>query len=388
MVTVETIPITDRDALPSPAFWDIPALRAATTLKLKSPRFGFFGTLAWNANWPTSESNQSRVIANQALIVALGQSIVPATTPPAPLSSTDVRHAGNPACAACHTVLDPLRQFFRQSYTYNYHEQRDLGQYLLDAAFLVDGMNETGNGVEDFAGILAAHPRFAVGWAQKLQFWANSNAAVEDDWELQNAARAFQASNFDFRTLVREVFSSALVTLARGSQTYREQGVTIGIARRDQFCAALSSRLGLPDACHQRTEDASWSPVNASGQMIATDVYYRAAELPALPRNPDLFFRNSVEAVCSLLAGEVVDADEGTRYSSDTEEGVHAAIADLVSTVMGLPPTDPRAAPAAQILEEHYQAALDATAQWNTTGALRSAFVLACTSPSSVLVGL
>lgn len=387
MVTVETIPISEPETLPSPLFWDVPALRAANTLRLKSTHVGFFGTLAWFGNWPTNESNQARVTANQALIVAIGQSIIPAAAiAPAPVSASDSRHSTDPACAACHLVLDPLRQFFRQSYTFSYHEQRDLSEYLGNAAFLLGGMNVPGRGVADLARILASHPHFALGWAQKLQFWANSNAADESDWELQHVARVFQASGHDFRTLVREVFTSPLVTLARGTATYRRQGVTTGIARRDQLCAILSSRLGLADACHQRTEDAPWSDVNAAGQMIATDLYYRAAELPSLPRNPDLFFRSSLETVCGLLASRVVDSGEGTRYSSASQTTVDAAVADLTATLMGLPASDPRAAPAARILSDHFAAARAAGA--GRTSALRSTFVLACTSPAVALVGL
>ncbi len=391
MVTVEAIAITDAAALPTPYFWDLPGLRAATTLKLKSPRLGFFGTLAWDANWPTNESNQARVTANQALIVALGESIIPAgAIAPAPVNAGDVSHATDPACAACHKVLDPLRQFFRQSYTFSYHEQRDLGQYLGSAAFLLDGMDKTGQGVGDLATILATHPHLPVGWAQKLQFWANSTPAEESDPELQRIGRAFKDSGYDFKTLVREVFSSPLVTLARGTQTYADQGVTVGIARRDQLCASLSARLGLTDVCGLVTPDTTWrqGQVQQVSQLVATDAYYRAAELPSLPRNPDLFFRGSVEAMCELIADQVVDAGDASRYSSDSSALVTSAVADMVATVMGLPPSDPRSAQATQILSAHYQAALAATNRWNTTGALRSTFVLACTSPTSVLVGL
>jgi hypothetical protein len=390
MVTVETIPISDGDAFPSPAFWDLPALRASTTLRLKSPHLGFLGTLAWYGNWSTNESNQARVTANQALIVALGLSIIPAAAvAPAPLNDSDSAHSTDPACAACHKVLDPLRQFFRQSYTYSYHEQRDLTEYLGNAAFLLGGMNVTGRGIEDLANILATHPHFALGWAQKLQFWANTNAADEADPELQRVAHAFESSHLDFRVLVRELFSSPLVTLAGGTATYRSQGVTVGIARRDQLCAALSARLGIADACEGREypwrDDRRWGVADA-GQMLATDTYYRAAELPSLPRNPDLFFRRSVELVCSRLAQRVVQQDGSAKYSSATTATVNAAIADFVATIMALPPGDPRADTASEILKAHYADAL-AVDRW-ALGALRSAFVLACTSPSSVLMGL
>jgi hypothetical protein len=160
----------------------------------------------------------------------------------------------------------------------------------------------------------------------------------------------------------------------------------VGIARRDQLCTAFSARLGLDDACHQRTWDAGWSPINQAGQMIATDVYYRAAELPALPRNPDLFFRDSVETICERLSYDVVDAGTGSLYSSGTTAAVAEAISGMVGTVMGLPPSDLRSTPAMTILREHYDGAR-AAGVWRVE-ALRSTFVLACSSPTSVLLGL
>src|SRR5262249_37768043 len=57
------------------AFYDLPALRAATELVLSVPRVGFFSTPAFFANWQTNISNQMRVTMNQTLIVALGSSV-------------------------------------------------------------------------------------------------------------------------------------------------------------------------------------------------------------------------------------------------------------------------------------------------------------------------
>ena len=387
MVTIEQIPIYENGALPSPYFWDLAALRTSTTLRLKSPHVGFMGTPAWFANWPTNESNQARVTANQALIVAIGKSIIPsAAVAPAPASATDAAHATDPACAACHVVLDPLRQFFRQSYTFNYHEQRDYTAVAGPAGFFVDGMRQTGTGVGDLANILAAHPHYAIGWAQKLQFWATSNVADESDPELQHIASIFAGSRHDFRALVRAVFSSSLVTLAHGNETYRAQGVTVGIARRDQLCAALSARLGVRDACEARF-DAPWN-VGYLTQMIADDGYYRAAELPAMPRRPDLFYRASVEEICQRIANSQVDSGTNPRYTSANATSRAAAFEDLVTTIMGIPPADPRHAPAVQLLTGHYTAATTTPVSASRTDALRSAFVLACTSPTSALIGL
>jgi len=53
---------------------------------------------------------------------------------------------------------------------------------------------------------------------------------------------------------------------------------------------------------------------------------------------------------------------------------------------MGLGTGDPTAAPAAQILQEHYDAAIAKGGK--PIDALKSTFVLACTSPTSLALGL
>lgn len=385
LVTVRPIAAADATA---PKFWNIPAARAATELSLHVPRIGFSGTLAFAANWATNVSNESRVTANQALIVAIGQSINgEANITQFPVNATDADHAANPACAGCHQQLDPLKQYLRQSYTLFYHDQQDAAQSAMPAGFNIGGVTAQGRGVGDLMATLASHPRFPLAWAQKLQFWANSTSADEADPELARIAKAFADSNFNFKTLVRETFSSPLVTLAKSTKTTKTNGVILSITRRDQYCATLSNRLGLPDVCGM----VSAKPTGAQQQLanrallLPVDTYYRAFALPSLPTNPDLFFRQSVEAMCGLVANQVIDVKTGTsKYSSADPT---TAIADFVATVMGVPPSDPRSAPALAILTNHFTAA-KATAGISATDALKSTFTTACISPPAVLVGL
>src|SRR5207253_10846056 len=118
------------------------------------------------------------------------------------------------------------------------------------ATFSVDGSPAvTGTGVVTFAQAMAKHPRFAVAWAQKLCQFANASACLDDDPELVRVADAFRASNHDFQVLVREMFSSPLVTFAKTTKTATDDGVAIGIARRETLCAALDNRLQLGDFC-------------------------------------------------------------------------------------------------------------------------------------------
>jgi len=371
----------------SPVFWDILAHRSATAMDLHIPRIGFSGTLAFAANWGTNTSNEARVTANQALIVSIGQSIAGENAvTPFPVNSTDSAHATDPACQGCHSQLDPLKQFFRQSMTLSYHDQLDTTQP--GAYFNIDGVSSQGAGIGDLMNILASHPRFGIAWTQKLQFWANSTPADENDPEVIRIANAFAASNYDFKTLVREVFSSPLVTFAAPTKTTREQGVVLSISRRDQYCTSLSNRLGVPDICGMTTA----APTQAQQQvaqralLMPVDTYYRAFALPSLPTNPDLFFRQSTEGMCGLIATQLIDvkAPGTSRYVSTDPT---TAIADFVATIMDVPPADPRSAQAVQILTDHFAAA-KATMGVSATDALKSTFTTACLSPSSVIVGL
>jgi hypothetical protein len=384
LVTIHPTDATTPNATPS--FWDLLKLRAATDITLKTPRMGFFGTLAFAANWGTNASNEARVTANQSLIVALGLSINPSTgIVKFPVTATDSAHATDPACAGCHSMLDPYKQFFRQSWTLFYHDQTDATQGALPANFNIDGVTMTGSGIGDLVKIYAAHPRFPIAWTQKLQYWANSTAADESDPEMVRIAAAFQQSGFDWKTLVRELFSSPLVTLASATQTTTENGVILSIARRDQYCAAISNRLGLADACGQATAkpSAAQTTLSTRANLLPVDGYFRAYELPALPTDPDLFFRATTESMCQLVAAQVIDAGTASRYSSMQPA---TAIADFVATVMNLTASDPRAAQAQQILTDHFNAARTAGA--SAADALKSTFTLACIAPSSVIVGL
>ncbi len=383
MVTMNVAPAGSSSSA-DPSFYEITRLRNASALTLHTQRLGFFGTLAFAANWPTNADNSARVTANQALIVALGAAVGGEAVPPGfTLDPADAEHAG-PACIGCHAQLDPLRKYFRQSYTVYYSAQRD--NVNGPAKFLLGGVSATGTGVGDLANTLAAHPRFALAWAEKLHFWATSTAALSDDPELIRVAAAFKDSNFDFKTLVRELFSSPLITLESRTKTTAEKGVLLSIARRDQFCAALSSRLGLPDVCGMHVTKPTPTQAKVSGRAVVmpVDTYNRGFALPSLPTRPDLFYRQSAESVCSLVADQVVDAATGTsKYKSQNPE---AAIDDFVATVMNLPLSDARAAAARAILAENYAASIQANA--NPTNALKATFILACISPSSMLVGL
>ncbi len=359
-------------------FYDLPALRAANELVLNVPRVGYFTTPAFFANWRTNAANLARVSTNQTVIVALGQSFDPSTlTIPVSESGLDDDHA-NPttSCYGCHRSLDPMRQFFRKGYTLNSHQQKDATQLAVTPSFGFAGVTATGSTVDDFAKILAEHPRFPIAWTQKLCFYVNSVGCQEADPEFARVVDAFKSSNLSFKVLVRELLSSPLVTGTAETKTFAEAGPAPSISRLDHFCSALSNRLGVTDVCR------ATAALGVLANNIPADGYSRGAESPVLNSDPSLFFRSAAENLCRGVADRVVDVT-GSKYSSTKKD---AAVADLVANLMGLPSSDPRAAVAKQILNEHYDAAVKAGGK--PTDALRSTFTLACTSPTVLSVGL
>jgi hypothetical protein len=381
-------------------FWDVPALRKPETqaLVLATPRVGFMTTMAFFANWPTNLSNSYRVTTNQALIVALGTSFDDrGTTLQVNESSSDSMHVQpGTACYGCHHTLDPMRDFFRQTYSLSYFTQ-----YVADATIpatatfaVAGGQGVTGNGIRTLAQAMASHPAFATAWTQKLCAFANSSPCEEDDPEFVRVAKAFTDSKFDWKTLVRELMSSPLVTFAASTKTAATDGVVISIARREALCASLEERLGLVDLCSLRgplPAGAAMGPINqirAKARNLALAIpgggYARGDTTPLLPHDSNLFFTGSTENLCQVLAERLVDQPAGQmRFVSIDRE---PAIANMITLLMGLPPSDPRSADMSRILHDHLADALAFGASLRE--AIQSTFMLACSSPLGVSLGL
>jgi hypothetical protein len=365
-------------------FYDLPTLREANEIVVRTPHVGFFTTPAFFANWPTNNSNQHRDTLNQALIVGLGRSINPVDKGTSTVldSGKDGQHSDpNSPCYSCHQTMDPMRNVFRQAYTYSYHAQHDPAQVYSTATF--DYLGETAKleALDDFANALAQHPLFATAWAQKLCYYANSSGCSEDDPEFMRVVQAFVDSDYDFHTLVTELFSSALITGQESTKSRTDVGETVTISRQDHFCAALTNRLKLTTDLCTGIQDKTTATAVASN--IPFDGYLRGAEAPALSTQPSPFYRGATESLCGYAASLTVDKMPMSRYSSSKKD---AAITDFVENIMGITPEDPNNVAVTDLLQAHYDAAIDAGA--SATDALKSTFIVACLSPTSVAVGL
>ena len=366
---------------PATLFYDLKTMRTGGELVLRVPRVGFFSTPAFFANWATNTSNLARVTVNQTLIVALGRSFDDTNnTQPLALPALDKAHAADPACYSCHKTLDPMRQVFRQAYTLTYHEQKDPTQTSMPGVFAFDGITKNISSPRDLALAMASHPRFALAWTQKLCYWANSSPCSENDPEFQRIAAAFESSGHKWKTLVRELLSSPLVTGTRNTQTFADQGMTISVSRRDQLCNAMSTRLGVPNLC-------ALGRAPGLTQLVPSDGFTRGGTAPILATDPSLFYRAATEQLCRTFADYVVDSTvtgKPSRYQSKLPDD---AVRDMVQTVMGIVPSDKRYPTLLQILSEHYAKA-SKTAGITATDALKSTFTLACMSPTSISIGL
>ncbi|HVY26675.1 MAG TPA: hypothetical protein VHB79_08980 [Polyangiaceae bacterium] len=365
-------------------FYDLPSLREANEIAVRTPRVGFFSTPAFFANWPSNNSNQHRGTLNQALIVGLGRSINPVDKGTATVldNGKDGQHSDpNSPCYSCHQTMDPMRNVFRQAYTYSYHAQHDASQVYSTASFDYLGETSPLTSLDDFATALVQHPQYPRAWAQKLCYYANSSGCSDDDPEFLRIAQAFVDSSFDFHTLVSELFSSPLVTGASTTKSRTDVGETVSIARQDHFCAALTNRLKLTTSLCVGIPDKTTATAVANN--IPLDGYLRGAEAPALSTAQTPFFRGATEALCSYAASLTVDKMPMSRYSSSKKD---AAITDFVENIMNLTAGDASYAAVTQLLQQHYDAAVAAGA--TPTDALKSTFVTACLAPTSVAVGL
>jgi hypothetical protein len=374
--------------------YDLPALRASKgTLNSALQRVSFFTTPVFLAIWNTNDSNQHRVTANQALLAALGEGFTSADANfPLPPTTTavDGEHAvSGSVCYVCHKALDPMRQFWGNAFDYN--DQGGTARSKGAAAFGFANVSQPGTTLTDFGKLLQTVTdeqvmgnvvnRFALAMTQKLCFFANSAKCEETDPEMRRIALDFQNANFDFNTLVRELFSSPLVTAAGSTATFVQDGVTISITRRDQLCQALSNRLAIPDICQLALPIVS-SPINLLAGAVPADAFSRGTQFPITAPDPNLFYRAASELVCEKVASTVVDGMTSVFPSANPM----ASIDDLVTRVMAVPSTDPNHASAVQILTDHFNAATASGA--SATSAMRSTFSAACQSPTSLGLGI
>lgn len=355
-------------------FWDLPTLRAAAELKVTLPRVGFFTTPAFLDNWGTNEDNQFRVAASQTMIGALGREFSAGDlTTPLTLEGLAEEHAEpGTSCYGCHTLLDPMRNYFMQGFDFTYQRAEEPEDAY--GGFAFRGAATEGGDLYDFALQVASHPLFAAAWVQKLCYYANSQACDEEDPEFQRIVSSFKASNFDFKKLFVELLSSPLVTGASYTETFDSRQWLVSITRQNHLCRLLDEHLGYEDVCGEGSSFIG---------LIPEDEFSRGQAAPVQTSVTGSFHFAAADSLCNRLAFRLVGNQEERPFKlSDVE----ASLALMVDGLMGLPEGHSRRAEWLSTLSAHYEEARELGA--NNGQAMRSAFTLACSSPEVMALGL
>ena len=347
------------------------------------PRVGFYTTPAFLALWNTNDSNQHRVTMNQTLLAALGQSFTSDNnlTPLSEVGLASSHTTTSGECYGCHKSLDPMRMFFGNQYDFNDRNDFVANPFSgsqpnprpaapLQAGFAFADVNwaspSSGTSMADLGPLLLQAtdqdttdaggplPLFALSVAQQLCFWGNSNACSPSDPAFRGVVADFVSSNYNFPSLVKELFSSALMTGAAATATYPADSagnatVPISISRQAHLCAALSNRMGVSDVCalQAAVPTSAQSTTLTIAGSVAADAFSRGSQTPVTPAYPDLFYRAATEELCENVAKLVVDATGGPYTSSSTScTNGDGLLTKFVEQVMGLNPSDAAARPA------------------------------------------
>ena len=359
-------------------------LASGNTLILNTPRQGFFTTPAFFAGWQTNTGNQARVTINQTLITALDHAFDGSLSiAPPSMAAVDAEHAPpTSSCYSCHVDLDPMRQFFRNTYTVHYSLQKDPNEKAIAGMFAFDGVSMTStDGIYDLGNQLANHSLLASAWVEKVCTYATDAYCDPTDPEFVRIVNLFKA-NYAFLPMVQEVFASPLVTYASATQNATANGENFAVTKRDHLCPLLSNRLGINDVCGlspTTVTPAALKTTKIIASVLPANGYSRGSTLPVLANDPTLFYRSGVESICAALAGMLVDAN-GSEYMS---KDPNAAIANVAHQLMGL--TAANDATPLALLHAHYDAALKTGAA--AGDALKSTFVAGCLSPAVVGIG-
>jgi len=359
----------------APPFWDVPSWRKVKendTVASRLPRAGFMTTPIFFNNWATNDDNQFRVTINQAMIVALsatfrvGEATTPLVTDGIPTMHTDA----NADCYGCHRQMDPMRNWFQDSFGSAYQSVRGtLASYKPGFAF--GGVTFSGGDFDAFAKGLAEHPMVAEAWTQKLCWAANGAPCNTSDPEFARVAKAWKDSNFSWKTLIAELYSSPLVTGLVPTTTWQSSDLPVSIVRGQHLCAALDARV--PGLCEQHG-------ISSTIGLVPSDRFNRATVDPDVPTEPTAFSIAALESLCTQVAIKMVGKGD---YKSSTPK---TTIPNIAEQLLGVPVGHSRHDVLVSGMQEHFDNAqkMGATADQ----AMQSALILGCMSPDAAGMGL
>ena len=345
--TVKVVPLAGGDR---EDYYNIPALRQADTIALSTPRVGYFTTPTFLAKWQTNVDNSFRVTANQSLIVGLGHSFEPeGFTMPFTVDNLSEEHAApTTVCYGCHISLDPMRNYFANTFDADsYGPLESSPNHTPSFGFRLHQVE--GTTLYDFGEALSTHPEFAAGWVQKVCMMATSRPCDPQDEEFIRIVDLFVGSNYNFKTMLVELFASPLVTNASRTVTHITHPAIASLSRRDHYCHALKVRFG--DAGYD------FDPCDEIQLSVAfpEDAWTRGSTSPFQSTESSLFYWATLEAFCTQLAQKAINKEGSPIQSSKRDETIDF----LVTQLVGLPPSNSRHEPLSTLLHEHWDESVE-----------------------------
>jgi hypothetical protein len=392
--------VQNNSVTPYNSIAQIRAVAENGSYNLRAPRVGFFNTLAFQLKNATNVDNDFRVSISQTLIVALNKIFEAGdTTPNGNLAALDPEHAGpETTCYSCHRLLDPMREVFRTAYTTDYLFHN--GSLARTPAFAFFGSSGPASSIPTLAETISKHPEFAAGWVSKVCAYANSEPCDETDPAFVQLVDNFKKSSFSFRSMFVDVLSSPIVTVKGGglpeaadATVPTSQRGLISFARKNHFCGAIDTRYREVLAAKNRTytftrPTCELSDVSRSAfDSLPEDKVNRGSQILIQPSAAEPLSLLGYERVCREMATRMVTDQNNAGFDCCTPAGVDAAINDMVQFVMGLPSNHPRHNATKTALRDFYSKAQQ-SAGLLPLAAARETFVLACTAPDTLGVGL
>jgi len=388
----------------TPAFAaNLRAIPDGGELKLRYPRVGFFSTPVFHDQWQTNSDNLFRVTASQTMIAALDAEFTPGdATVHLREDGIDLLHADpSTTCYQCHRHMDTMKLIFSNYQTITNRSKETVND--LQPTFSFMGVAQDMTTVEDFAQILAEHPRFPVAWVQKLCMWGNSQRCSETDPEFIRLAGLFENSKFSMRTLVQHFFSSPIFTGNRLTQTHEDIEFAISMSRSNHLCRAMDQRV---KSLNEST--GTQGSINMCGirfdsfGIIPSDLFSRGEADFIQSRNIGAFEAKSIDLSCAKQVNRVFTNNKSRLI--DSRATVDDIISQLVEHIMGLPNNHPRYSTVTKELADVYNIASHDQACPNNVDpgsqnpincgygqskvdSLKMVWFAACTSPELISVG-
>ena len=287
--------------------------------------------------------------------------------------------------------MDPMRNVFRNKLNTRYRYDSEFSGDL--SSFALFNYTNPMSELSDLGESIAAHPKFAVAWTQKLCVAFNTTKCLETDPEFIRVANAFRDSSYNFNTLYQELAASSLVTGGATSQTSLTSGFFVNRVRRTHFCQNANSRIRQIQQSRRVTVDAydQGSDLCNNGRIrdavtsLGDDHTVRGLTEVVNSFPVDTFARQSIERACYGLADIIMR--RGSAVLSNNE-GDSTETLDLITEhLLGIPRSHPRNSQMRQVVDIVYNHTRN-DLEMNYGDSIRQVITFACTSPDFIGVGL